>query len=111
MSLSDVLALVFGAFSILTTLGLAFVWVGQQKGKREEMERRLLALETKQTPDPSARIDAIEARQRDHDDMREVIARLEERMTSLALTLNRQPEMIGQVVAAVLKETLRARAA
>ena len=107
VTISDILALIFGLFGVLSTLGLCAIWVGQQKAKRDEIERRVQALEASRAPDVSGRIDQIETRQREHDEMREIIVRLDERLTNLTSALNRQPEMVGQIVAAVLKEALR----
>ena len=111
MGTGDIVSLISLVFGVVSSLALAAIWVGGQKVKREELERRVIALESLPHPDYSARIAALELHAQTHIEVREVIARLEERLSSLQAALNQQPAVIASVVATVLKETLRSRAA
>lgn len=95
MSLSDVLALVFGASTLLTTLAAAFMWVGGQKAKQVSQDARLKALEDKLAS---------------HDEVRDLVTRLDERLENMTQELKRQPQVIALCVGEAIKAALTYRA-
>ena len=93
LDLGDIIASVTGLGGFLVA---GLLWVGQQKGKANEQDRRLSAIE--------AAI-AGQASYEAH------IARLEERISAQGAQLSRLPELIAICVGTAIKEALRFNAA
>lgn len=95
MSLSDVLALVFGASTLLTTLAWAFMWVGGQRQKQSSQDARIKALEDKLAG---------------HDSTLILVTELRSEVKHLADELKRQPQVIALCVGEAIKAALAYRA-
>jgi uncharacterized coiled-coil protein SlyX len=100
MTAAEIFGVVAGSFGILVTIGGAIIavamYAGGEKAKRSALDKRIEALETRLTG---------------HDDNTLLLAKLEERLSNLHAALERQPQLIAQVVAMAIRETLRAKAA
>lgn len=92
MNAAELANLIFAVVGAGGTLAAAFMWVGGQKAKQSTQDARIAALETKLAA---------------HDEVRELVTRLDERLGNMTEELRRQPQVIALCVGEAIKAALR----